>query len=370
MSPTSTETQAGIFKAPLTKSEMRDHVLTVSLVLARQLHFVFLRPELAMHEKAQAMLLGIGSTEGMNNPDVLPGPESSPLSFEHLADMALARTMDELYDFAYHGALRGNGSDMDSESSPSWISRILVDLSRSSFASEWHEYSPCHDAIEALKGVCETAEARMLLENVQDGDAFMNWYGSEGADGLTFRHMALLSGMSEASLRTLANPKRNNALKTISNGRNTYIEREDAKVWLISKGRYVPLANTDFKGAQFDLAHESIADVDELQRRLDSRLHFLVGSDEGTTVDTALKSIRADLVGVRDFDSTCYLNLSVDDLENDGLMRKVAKALQIPGDLLVLKAAHLRAVQQAQEFQSRFEEAARQAKPSSHVGSQ
>lgn len=361
MTHPSTETQAGIFKAPLTKSEMRGHVLTVSLVLARQLHFVFVRPNLATHEKAQAMLLGLDSTDDMNNPDVLPGPESSPLSFENLADTALAQTMDELYDFAYHGALRGNGSDMDSESSPSWISRILVDLSRSSFASEWHEYSPCHDAIEALKGVCETAEARMLLENVQDGDTFMDWYGSASADGLTFRHMALLSGMSEASLRTLANPKRNNALKTISNGRNTHIEREDAKDWLISKGRYVPLANTDFKGAQFDLAQESIADLVELQQRLDSRLHFLVGSDDGITVDSALKSIRADLVGVRAFDSTHYLNLSVEDMGNDKLLRKVAKALQIPGDLLVLKAAHLRTMQQAQEFQRQFEEAVRLA---------
>lgn len=351
-----TETQASVFKAPLTKTELHSHIVTVGVLLARQLHFVFYR-ESNVHEQAQAILLGTDSADGMNNPDVLPGHKGADLTYEQLANTALATSMEELYNFAYHGMLMTTGYYMNSESSPSWISRILVDLSRSHFAMEWHEYSPCIDAIKTLQTVCETAEARMVLENIQDCDTFMGWYGYEGHEGLTFRQMALLSGMSEASLRTLANPKRSNPLKTHSNGRNTYIEREDAKGWLISKGRYVPLVDTDVTGAQLDLANESISSLDELQGRLDSRLHFLLGSDDVAEVSNALNSIRSDLLGKRIFDQSPYLNLDDDDFADSGLLKKVAKALQLPGDLLTLKVAHLRAMKQALESQRRFEEA-------------
>ena len=357
MNNDNTEMSSSIFRAPLTKSELHSHVVTVGLLLARQLHFVFLRSSSDVHEKAQAMLLGLDSTDGMNMPDETPGREGGELSYEHLANSALAGTMDELYNFAYHGMMFSNGYDMNSESSPAWISMILVDLSRSHFASEWHEYSPCLDAIKALQSVCETAEARMTLEKIQDGDTFMGWYGYEGHEGLTFRQMALLSGMSDASLRTLANPKRNNPLKTQSNGRNTYIDCIDAKAWLISKGRYVPLTDTDVKGAQLDLANESITSLDELQDRMDSRLHFLLGSDEGADTEKALASIRSTLLGKRIIDQTPFLNLSDEDMADSGLMRKIANALRLPAELLTLKVAHLRAIQQAQALQRRFEEA-------------
>lgn len=356
-----TETQTGVFKAPLTKTELHSHVVTVGVLLARQLHFVFFRAESNVHEQAQAMLLGTDGPDAMNDPEVLPGHKGADLTYEQLSNTAFAISMDELYNFAYHGVVLATGYDMNSESSPSWISRILVDLSRSHFAMEWHEYSPCIDAIKTLQSVCETAEARMVLENVQDGDTFMGWYGYEGHEGLTFRQMSLLSGMSEASLRTLANPKRSNPLKTHSNGRNTYIERKDAKGWLISKGRYVPLIDTDLTGSQLDLAHESILSLDELQGRLGSRLHFLMGSEDAADVSNALNSIRSDLLGKRILDQSPYLNLANEDFSDSSLLKKVAKALQLPGDLLSLKVAHLRALEQVQESQRRFEEAVRNA---------
>lgn len=354
-----TETLAGIFKAPLTKTDLRNHIVTVSVLLVRQLHFVFFRDQSNVHEQAQAMLLGTDSTDGMNDPDVLPAHKGADLTYEQVSNTAFATSMEDLYDFAYHGMLLTTGYDLNSESSPSWISRILVDLFRSHFALEWQEYSPCIDAIKALQDVCETAEARMILENVQDGDTFMGWYGSEGHEGLTFRHMSLLSSMSEGSLRTLANPKRNNPLKTRSNGRNTYVEREDAKEWLISKGRYVPLVDTDASGAQLDLANESILSLGELQDRLDSRLHFLLGSDDVAEISNTLDTIRTNLLSKRIFDQTPYLNLTQDDFADKKLLKKIALALQLPSDLLILKVAHLRAIEQVQENQRRFEEAAR-----------
>jgi hypothetical protein len=358
MDQETTDVQSGIFKAPLTKDDLHRHIVTVSLLLARQLHFVFGRSDSNAHQSAQATLLGIDSTEGMNNPEVYPGMAGGVLSYAHLATTTLATTMEALYNFAYHGVHLERGFDMNGESSASWVSRILLDLTQSRFADEWHEYSPCQDALKLLLSTCETAEARMILENIQADDTFMGWYGYEGQEGLTFRHMALLSGMSEASLRTLANPKRNNHLKTHSNGRNTYIEREDARAWLISKGRYVPLIETDFAGAKLDLSSEVISTLDELQVRLNSRLYFLLSSEDFQSVTNELKSIRSDLLARRTFDETPYLNLSTEDLTNSPVLKKIARALQLQEDLFELKVAHLLAIQKAQETQRRFDDAA------------
>lgn len=340
---------------------MHDHVVTVSLLIARQLHFIFIRPESEVHEQAQATLLGLDSTASMNCPDIIPGCEGAELSYEHLATTAFATTMDELYNFAYHGVIFAKGHEMNSESSASWISQILVDLSSSKFASEWNDYSPCLDAIRALLGICECAQGRLTLEGIHSCDSFMGWQIGEGHDGLTFRQMAHLSGMSEASLRTLANPKRNNYLKTRSHGRHTYIEPEDAKQWLISKGRYVPLTDTDLRGANLDLASETIANLDELRDRLDSRLHFLLTSDDGPATIKALTAIGAGVYGKRVIDQTPYLELTADDMTDEKLLRKLAKALQLPADLLLLKVNHLLAVFRAQELQRDFEVAARNA---------
>lgn len=356
------ETQTGIFKAPLSKLELRSHIVTVSLLIARQLHFVFRRPDPRSLEQAQAAILGLDSTECMNDPGDLPGRDGATLTHDNLDTTAFATSVEELYDFAFHGMISASGESLNSESSPSWVSRILVDLRASHYAAEWDNYSPCLDALRILQTVCETAEARMILENFQPDDTFMGWYGQDEYDGLTFRQMALLSGMSEASLRTLANPKRSNPLKTQSDGRHTSITRENAKAWLISKGRYVPLVDLDTQGAQLDLVNESITSLHELQDRLDSRLHFVLGVEDAQAVSKALEAIRPDLLGRRLADQSPYLNLASDDFANDRLLKKVAEVLQLPDDLLTLKAAQLQATHQANEFQRRFDNVARQLK--------
>lgn len=347
---------AGFFQAPLTKKELRQHVVTVSLVLARQLHFVFHRRD-DSHEKAQIQLLGMTSTKSINDPEVGPFEEDGlPLTYEQIADTAFASTMEELYELAYHGMLYGTGYDMNSESPASWVSRILVDLLASHFAQEWDDYSSCKDALRALVEVCETAQARMVLENIQHGDNFMGWYGYEGHDGLTFRQIALLSGMTEASLRTMANPKRNNPLKTYSQGRNTYISPADAKEWLISKGRYVPIADIDRQGAELDLVNETFHSFDDFCWRLDSRLHFLLGTEAAEDVTKSLDEVREGLLRRRLIDQTPYLALEPSEYANTVLMSKIGKALQLPSDLLALRSAAVYARSQAEDFERRIKE--------------
>lgn len=346
----------GLFQAPLTKQELRQHVVTICLVLVRQLHYVFCRPD-DSHEKAQMQLLGMTETASINDPDVGPfAVDGLPLTYEQIADTAFASTMEELYDLAYHGMLYGTGHDMNSESSASWISRILLDLSASHFAEEWEGYSSCKDALRRLVEVCETAQARMVLEKIQHDDNFMDWYGYEGNDGFTFRQIALLSGMTEASLRTMANPKRDNPLKTYSKGRNTYISPADAKQWLISKGRYVPIADIDRQGAELDLVNETFHSLDDFCCRLDSRLHFLLGTEAAEDVTKALETVRDGLLSRRLINQTPYLTLEASDYANTVLMSKIGRALQLPSDLLALRSAATYARSQAEDFERRIKE--------------
>ena len=86
-----------------------------------------------------------------------------------------------------------------------------------------------------------------------------------------------------------------------------------------------------------------------------------MGSEDAADVSNALNSIRSDLLGKRILDQSPYLNLANEDFSDSSLLKKVAKALQLPGDLLSLKVAHLRALEQVQESQRRFEEAVRNA---------
>lgn len=345
-----------LFQAPMSKAELRRHVVTVSLVLVRQLHFVFHRPDNS-HEKAQIQLLGMTDTSGINVPDVGPFEEDGlPLTYEQLAETAFASTMEELYELAYHGMVYGTGYDLNSESSASWVSRILMDLSGSHFAVAWDDYSTCKDAIRALVEVCETAQARMVLEDIQQSDTFMDWHSYEGHDGLTFRQIALLSGMTEASLRTMANPKRNNALKTNSHGRNTYITPADAREWLISKGRHVPISDIDRQGAELDLVNETFHNFDHFCDRLDSRLHFLLGSEAAEDVTTALEDVREGLLSRRLMDQTPYLKLEPSEYADTVLMAKIGRALQLPSDLLALRSAALYARSQAEDFERRIKE--------------
>jgi hypothetical protein len=245
---------------------------------------------------------------------------------------------------------------MNSESSASWVSRILVDLSVSHFAQAWDDYSSCKDALRALVEVCETAQARMVLENIQHDDDFMGWHRYEEHGGLTFRQIALLSGMTEASLRTMANPKRNNPLKTYSQGRNTYISPADAKEWLISKGRYVPIADIDRQGAEMDLVDETFHSFDHFCDRLESRLHFLLGTEAAEDVTKALEAVREGLLSRRLIDQTPYLTLEPSEYANTVLMSKIGSALQLPSDLLALRSAAVYARSQAEDFERRIKE--------------
>lgn len=346
-----------LFAAPLSKDELRKHVLAALLVLGRQLDFVFFRRDLS-HQQVHRVLFGKPDLANLDLPEM--DAESLGITYDLVSGSALAETMEELYDFAFHGRYTIE-EDLNSESSASWVSRILDDLRGSSFAAELHEYFPCQEALTALFSVCETVQARMVLEDLVEGDRFMDWHPRSLEQGLTIRQVALLSGMTEASLRTMANPNRKNPLPVKSDGRNTYVDAAAAKKWLIAKGRYVPLVNADGRGANLDLVKEPISSVAALVDRLDQRFHFLAGADGGNAVVDAINQLDPSLAKKRLFDNSLYLAFEENDkrLQQREFLIQLAKILQLPVEELVTKVAHLQASAAAHELRQRLDDLAR-----------
>lgn len=354
------ETQSGIFKAPLSKTDMRSHVLTVMLALIHQVYFVFGRHD-PVTDKALVELIGLPNLSGLFEFDLT----ASDLGMTHeaVARSGLATEMEVLYDLAYHGMIDGKRPDLDSESGASWVSRVLFDFNSSTFASEWDNYSECKVATAALLDICETAEARLTLEKHQGllDDTFMDWHGPYlgNGDRLTFRQLSLLSGMSEASLRTMASrDNAKNNLKIHTEGRNAYIEAKDARDWLISKGRYVPLVYANPAGAVLDLVREKLVYVDELVNRLNQRLHFLLGQDDREDVMAALREISPDLLVFSAIGNHPSLNLAERDarLLNEAFLAKLGIALQLPPRQLALKMKQLALTEELQAIQKQLTE--------------
>lgn len=347
---------SSIFRPPLSKDEMRQHVVTTALILTRQLHFIFCRPNDETAE-AQSLLLGLSDAAAINSAGLAPAEIG--LTYEKVRTTALAQEMERAYDFAYLG-MHTHAHDLNSESGLSWVSRVLYDLASSSFVMEADQYMPCKSAVQALLDICETAQARIILEDQMGwiDDSFMSWHVPEETlqGKLTFRQMSLLSGITEQSLRTLASPNRKNRLITISEGRNAYIESKTAREWLMNRSRYVTLFNIDSQGANIDLVGEEFKSIGTLFWRLSQRAHFLIGSEEGDRFRSEIDAL--DPMLLTDFNGNAVLDLEYNSRHtNEMFVRQLAKCLRLPGDEMVLVVQHLCAREELEQTERRLLEA-------------
>ncbi|GCL65146.1 hypothetical protein [Pseudaquabacterium pictum] len=330
---------AGAFPVPFTADELRADAQSVLLLLTRQLHFIFGRSD-RPHLAEQASLLGVQGDADINDPDMTPS--ALGLRYEHVKTTHLAETMEELYSYAFHGLQDLASADMDSESAAAWCSVVVHDLANSAFVREWGSYRPAGEvegAVARFMLVCETAQARRILEGHDDN--FMDWASPTQHGGLTMRQMALLSGMTEASVRTLSNPKRRNALVTVNDGKNVMVEIGAAKTWLQAKGRYLPIRRTNRDG-QIDLAAKRFNDTDDLRWALDQRLQYLLGQDAAAKVRHQLDAIDPQLVDGGDA-ARPTLRLTAALMADAQAMAGIGVALNLPGELLALRAAEAHA---------------------------
>lgn len=325
------------FAAPFTKDALKKDILDVMLILINQTRFAFYRDS-----QTEMTIWSLLSKKPLDWHGAVADPDMTPetlgLSFSDVEGISLVQDLLQFYDYGMHGILDTSLPDFDDgDGGGNWLSRILYDLRRSSFLEDWSGYKEGHpsDAVDRCLVVAELANARLMLEGGQDGF----FLGYQNASGLDIRQVSLLSGMTEASIRTLAGPNRKNRLLTKKNGNSTYVEIEDAKAWLISKGRYVPIRRTSGRGAD-DFTGRKFFSRDDFEEAIECRRAFLAAEHGESLIRERIA--QAGIVPVVAEIPNTQLTMQMignEQLMNADLMRQLAIALQLPAELFALRAA-------------------------------
>jgi hypothetical protein len=257
------------------------------------------------------------------------------LTFEHIRHTAFAEALDRMYQYAYFGRKDHNQESMVYESGYTWITCLAFDARSGDMANEFDSYGwPVKDCGARCAQAAETANARITLEG--EAPFYISQHpGKEGylsEDVLTVRQLSLLSGMEEMSIRAAANPKRPNPLKTITTEHGTRIEIQVAKEWLMAKGRYVPISDV-WSASEINLAKLSFESLYALYRALHARYQSFCTErgSEGMDAEFAQANIKTEM-GVGP-----VLSMSPEDYLNDEQIRVVARVLELPVELLVLR---------------------------------
>lgn len=341
-----------VFQAPFTKDQLHRDVVEALISVAELTRWAFYRTD-AETDGHLLHLLGLGGRHdlpSLGDPQV--NWQSCGLTYDRIATTALAEDLERAYDFAYLGRIDENVSGhFNSESMASWTSRVVFDLFESALATEWDHYLPTArmGSIQRCLQALETAEARLVLEDLNRDDTFMGWHSWAQHGGLSIRQMSLLSGMTEPSLRTMANARRKNPLKTQSDGKNTYVAIADAKEWLVAKGRYVQVEYV-IRDGNIDLTKRRFASTDDLLFALDQRLHYLLSGDHSESTKRLLLTISASLIGPHG-----ELKLDRAMTKDQGFMERIGDALQMPGQLVALRASEAAALDELKRVERQIQ---------------
>lgn len=339
------------FKAPFTLDTFRGDIAEVLLHYMRT--YVMLVG--ASTEKAYESFGVAPDPENPEPDDIIFDSESSAvnlgLTYERIKHMDFVQTLERMYDFAYEGRLDSSYERMEDESHFSFVSALVVDALNGEFAEEWTvRGSNGGQGLSRCVSVAELANARNVLEG---GESFFSRFSpSRSLDhlkGLTIRQMALLAGMEEMSVRAAANPKRANPLKTVSDSNGTYIELRDAKEWLASKGLYVPVSY-HIKSDLFDLSARGFSSTSELRDVLWARLHGQFDTlGKRATCERLPEAIRANYKRLFDIDDAT--------LQNEGFIKELAVALELPARLLYLRIIQVYAEEKLRTVKSLISQA-------------
>ena len=282
------------------------------------------------------------------DPDVVP--DDIALEFADVEHLAMVASLMQLYDYGVHGILdtsiRGDFDRFDGYENQ--VARILYDLDHSTFLDEWGNYGVSSNAISVKKCayVYELANARLMLEGSTEG-FFLD---DREAGFLSVRQLALLSGMTEASIRTMASRRKkgqvsttgggNSQLITTNDGKNTSIDINDAKEWLKAKGRYVPIVNKRNRGV-VDFTTHRHASTRDIEDAIFDRIEYLTKLRGEESVNALIESagIVRVLQEVLPGTGIVRFSLGEDQLLNTDLMHRLAEALEMPANLFVLRVA-------------------------------
>jgi hypothetical protein len=267
--------------------------------------------------------------------------EELGLAYADIQHTPFAQCLERMYDYGYLGLLDESADAMDYESIYTWISAVLTDIRHSSVMNEWSTYGGEESAsAERSLRVAELANARRVLEGGENFFYFRSGMPDDEsvtAGSLTVRQMAFLAGMEEMSIRAAANPRRANPLTTKTEEGRTRISIDVAKAWLKSKSRYVPITRR-WSSGEIDLVGRRFTGIDALCAALETRCAFLTLRD-GRRDELDRQLVELGIIVHRSPDSMQNsLSLEKAHCLNGDLMRQLAAILELPADLLVLRA--------------------------------
>lgn len=262
------------------------------------------------------------------------------LNYSDISHTKLAMALEQQYDYAFHGVISIGIDILEYETIHTWIAAYLLDLTSSNIVYEWGTYAGglggTGSPISRCFHTCELANARLAMESQGCFSFFRSaWDKDDEATALgavTVRQMALLSGMEEMTIRTAASRKSANPLQTYKQDRQTLISAEVAKTWLIAKNRYVPITKRR-AGDDLNLEKTQFSDINGIRDAIHRHVNevSLRRDDQGdlrSRMQTALAPLGYD--GEGRLDRAAFLNAD--------LMTQIAGFLQLPANLLILRA--------------------------------
>ena len=319
------------FPVPFMIEEFRTDITNVVFQYLREVSWVFGEPA------AWSLIKTPANPERGDLKYLASDATSAGLAYEDVRDTAFAQVLERLYFYAYFGRVDDSAPGFDSfecETIYTLFSGLVCDALNTSLAGDWNNFDPKNYAAHCVL-VAETANARFTLEGGMPFFDFQGIFDSPDQEQLTFRQMALLSGMEEASIRAAAIRTRQNALPTVSTDNGTRIELPVALSWLQAKNRYIPITHFCTAG-DIDLAKRRFLKTSDLLSVLHDRYCMLTDRDGQEVINA--RAVTAGLEILCPGESFATIPLDVDRLIDHVHMRAVAVLLELPEELLILRS--------------------------------
>lgn len=362
------ETTTG-FPVLFTKDEFKSEITDLMLLFSYQAQFVFMADSSQQSNAIWRLLSpATESRSGLSSPGCYASDIG--LAYSDIEALSMPQTLMELYEYGVQGIQDGNDLDCF-DGYENQVARLCYDINRSEFLKEWDDcgmkgVGKQTKAAERCLYVCELANARLMLEGGQEG-----FFLDDREEGfLSIRQMSLLSGMTEATIRTLASRDRkslqtsasesNSQLITTNDGKNTSIAIGDARAWLKSKGRYTPITYRSNRGAE-DFTSRKFMSRDEFETAIATRIAYLENT-HGKEVIAELVA-KSGVVPVLEVAvPSTHLTKQVlgeEQLLDAEKMRRLALSLNMHAEMFVLRASEAVMQDKLREI----EKALKQAQP-------
>lgn len=339
-------TQPNAFPIPFSREVFRQDVAEVFLFYVRSMAWMVQTPDILKN-------LPLPSDMELHHLYMAEfGAKDLDMTFEHIRHTEFAQALDQLYDYAYLGRNDHSLESIEPDGIHARLTCLVLDARDGEMAREWDDWGWSIGAHAArCAQVAETANARVTLEGKEPFFGNFQRSGKEGylsSDVLTVRQLSLLSGMEEMSIRAAANPKRPNPLKTIPTEQGTRIEISVALEWLKAKGRYLPIADISSQ-AEINLESTRFDRFDALDGALQSRYRSLCNDRSRGELDAVLA--KAKIPTAQGIPGP-FIDMSEQDFRDEDKVLAVARALELPAELLALRVKETLAYENLRSIES------------------